>query len=338
MATPARPRLAVLWTSGCGGCEAAFLDLGDRLLELERDFELVFFPMLVDRKREDLEGLGDGSIDVSLITGAIRSGEDLELARLLRRTSKTIVAFGACAQLGSVLALADLVPVAKMLRTIFGSDGSPTDLWRKRGGPPERREHLRLPELMPSVQAVEAVLEVDYSVPGCPPEAESLREFLETISEGLSGRAELPPPQSVLGATETTVCEECPRQRPESLVTRFVRPHHLAPEPATCLLDQGLVCSGPATRGGCGAPCLVAGAACRGCYGYPEGVMDQGARMLAALAALAEVGGAGMDEDRLRRDAETILDTVVDPVGTLYRFSLARSLLARLGPQGDEQS
>ena len=96
MSSSGRPRLAVYWTTGCGGCEAAFLDLGDRLLAVERDFEVAYFPMLVDRKREYLEGLPDGAIDLTLLTGAIRTTEDIELARLLRRVSKTVVAFGAC--------------------------------------------------------------------------------------------------------------------------------------------------------------------------------------------------------------------------------------------------
>jgi F420-non-reducing hydrogenase small subunit len=333
MATSRKPRLAVLWTSGCGGCEAAFLDLGERLLVLEREFELAFFPMLLDRKLEDLESLGDGAIDVSLVTGAIRSTQDVEMSRLLRRTSKTVVAFGACAQLGSVLALADLVPVATLLETVFKGPAPGEllqafpDRWLVDGPP-------RLPELTARVQAVEAVADVDYSVPGCPPEIDPLWSFLQLVTAALRGEAELPPPGSVLGSTEVTVCEECPRQRPEGPVTRFVRPHLLEPDPSSCLLDQGLVCSGPATRGGCGAPCLAAGAACRGCYGYPDKVADQGARMLAALAALAEIGGPEKDEEQLRLDAERILATVVDPVGNLYRYSFARSLLADLRQPG----
>jgi F420-non-reducing hydrogenase small subunit len=56
----------VYWTTGCGGCDAAFLDLGERLLEIERGFELVFFPLLMNRKRDHIESLPDNSIDLGL--------------------------------------------------------------------------------------------------------------------------------------------------------------------------------------------------------------------------------------------------------------------------------
>jgi F420-non-reducing hydrogenase small subunit len=319
----------VYWTTGCGGCDAAFLDLGERLLEIEKGFEIVFFPLLMDVKRNHIESLPDGSIDLGVITGAIRNTEDVQMAHLLRRTSDTLLAFGACAQLGSVLALADLVPVTTLLRTVY------------REGPASRHPRspyelageggvLRLPDLTRSVQPVEAVVPVDYAVPGCPPEVARLWEVVQLFLDAFNGGAELPERGSVLGATEATVCEDCLRLPPEGRVSRFHRFHHVHPDPEKCLLDDGLVCSGPATRGGCGAPCPDAGAPCIGCYGDPSEIEDQGARMLGALAAMAEIGAAETDEEELRNQAEEALASLVDPVGTLYRYCFARSLLARL--------
>jgi F420-non-reducing hydrogenase small subunit len=329
MSSSGRARLAVYWTTGCGGCEAAFLDLGDRLLEVEREFELAYFPMLVDRKRDYLESLPDGAIDLTLLTGAIRTTEDVDLTRLLRRVSKRLVAFGACAQLGSVLALADLAHVTTLLRTVYGSHPA-FDPRSDVPHSPADSTLPRLPGLTPRVEPVEALVPVDHSVPGCPPEVDRLWEFLQLFAAALTGRGELPEPGAVLGCSEATVCEECSRRRPETRVPRFYRAHQVDPDPDGCLLDEGLVCSGPATRGGCGAPCPAAGAACRGCYGAPSEVEDQGARMLAALAVMAEIEAANSDEIQLRTEAERVLATVSDPVGTLYRYSFARSLLAGL--------
>ncbi len=331
-----RPRLAVYWTSGCGGCEAAFLDLGDRLLALEDDFELVFFPLLVDRKRIDLENLGDGAIDLSLLTGAIRTSEDVEMAHLLRRRSKTVVALGACAQLGSVLALADLAPAETLLRTVYG------ETFTARLQQPHVRgvngdTMPRLPELTAPVRAVQALVPVDYSVPGCPPEVDTLWKVLQILQAASSGRRELPESGSVLGGSEATVCEDCARQRPEGKIARLYLLHEADPDPFRCLLDEGLVCSGPATRGGCGAPCPAAGAPCRGCYGQPPGIEDSGARMLGALATIVDLGAPETDPERLRRRSEQVLDSVVDPVGTLYRYCYAHSLLARLREPGEEK-
>jgi F420-non-reducing hydrogenase small subunit len=330
MEAPGKPRLAVCWTSGCGGCEAAFLDLGDRLLAVEDHFELAFFPLLVDRKRADLENLGEGAIDLSLITGAIRTSEDAQMAHLLRHASKTVVAFGVCAQLGSVLALADLVPVETLLRTVYGEAFS-SDLQRPLGAPVDDDLVPCLPELTDSVRALEALVPVDFFVPGCPPEVEHLWDVLQVFTAAFAGHRELPDRGSVLGGSEATVCEDCARQRPEGKVARFVRLHEADADPSRCLLDEGLVCSGPATRGGCGAPCPAAGAPCRGCYGHPSGIEDPGARMLGALATIAEVAALDTSHpERISRQSEGVLDSVVDPVGTLYRYCYAHSLLAHL--------
>lgn len=334
VAAGTRPRLAVSWNSGCGGCEAAFLDLGDRLLALEVDFELVYFPLLIDRRRQDLERLGVGAIDVTMLTGAIRTTEDVRLAQLLRRASKTLVAFGACAQTGSVLALADLVPVEVLLRTVRG-EAFASERRKPSAGSVDGDTMCPVPELTASVQAIQALVPVDFSVPGCPPELDRLREVLDVLAGVTNGRHELPARGSVLGGSCSTVCEDCSRQRPQGGVNRFRRLHEVDADPSGCLLDQGLVCSGPATRGGCGAPCPAAGAPCRGCYGFPPAIEDQGARMLGALAAIIDVGPPSIDPGRLRRHVEEVLASVVDPVGTLYRYCYAQSLLAGLHePEG----
>jgi F420-non-reducing hydrogenase small subunit len=324
-----KPRLAVYWTTGCGGCDASFLDLGDRLFALEDDFELVFFPLLSDRKREYLENLADRSIDLCLLTGAIRTREDEEMARLLRRVSSVMVAFGACAQLGSVLGLADLVPVETLLRTVFGDD-IPEEARRQRLEEGEGRAAPGVPGLTPSILTLEALVPVEYVVPGCPPEVERLWDCLRLFRDALGGEGELPDPGSVLGTAGATVCEDCSRTRFEGQVDSFRRRHQVDPDPDACLLEAGLICSGPATSGGCGAPCPAVGAPCRGCYGPPLGIEDQGARMLAALAALARIGEPGEGEDRLARRSEEVLSSVVDPVGTLYRYCFSRSFVARL--------
>ena len=61
---------------------------------------------------------------------------------------------------------------------------------------------------------------------------------------------------------------------------------------------------------------------CRGCYGPPDKVMDQGAALVDAIVSSFE----GESDAEIRR----LLSTVVDPVGTFYRFSLAGSYLQRI--------
>jgi F420-non-reducing hydrogenase small subunit len=103
-------------------------------------------------------------------------------------------------------------------------------------------------------------------------------------------------------------------------VKQFLRPHEIIADPERCFLEQGIVCAGPATRAGCGRPCIKAGMPCRGCYGPPEGVADQGAALLSAVIAAIDP----------EVDVEEVIKGVADPAGTFYRFSLADSILQTL--------
>jgi len=60
--------------------------------------------------------------------------------------------------------------------------------------------------------------------------------------------------------------------------------------------------------------------------------------MLGAVATIADVGTADTHPERLRRRSEEVLDSVVDPVGTLYRYCYAHSLLARLHEPGRQET
>jgi F420-non-reducing hydrogenase small subunit len=88
-----------------------------------------------------------------------------------------------------------------------------------------------------------------------------------------------------------------------------------------CLLAQGLLCMGPATRGGCEALCVKGNMPCTGCFGPTSRVKDQGAKILSSLASLVE--------SREEAEIDSILATIPDPVGSFYRYSLPSSLLRR---------
>jgi len=74
---------------------------------------------------------------------------------------------------------------------------------------------------------------------------------------------------------------------------------------------------------------------CRGCYGPMDGVEDQGAKMLTAVASILDVGKPGEEEAEIERQLDAVMDTIVDPAGTFYRFSMAHSLLRRAKVNGN---
>jgi F420-non-reducing hydrogenase small subunit len=93
-----------------------------------------------------------------------------------------------------------------------------------------------------------------------------------------------------------------------------------------CLLAQGVVCMGPATRAGCEALCISGNMPCSGCFGPTSRVRDQGAKILSSICSNIEP----KSEERIDR----VLDQIPDPVGTFYRYGLASSLLRKKNFEG----
>lgn len=321
MTPDGRHRFAMYWAAGCGGCDISVLNLGGAILDLAERFEIVFWPAVMDAKYADVAAMPDRSIDLTLFTGGIRTTENAELARLLRRKSANLVAFGSCANEGCIPGLANLRPVDALIATVFeGPSTDNPDHIRPATRWPAPEGELHLPELGRLVRTLDQVVPVDYFVPGCPPETERIAEVLGLLTAALDGRGPLPPIGTVLGAGHSTVCDECRRERGVKRIARYRRiTDVLHLDPDLCLLEQGLPCNGPATRDGCGAKCPAAGASCIGCYGPAAGVLDFGARLMSAFASVVDAS----EPDEIDR----ILDGLPDPVGQFYRFSLAGSLL-----------
>ncbi len=327
-----KPKLAMYWASACGGCEISTLNIGEHILAVDAIFDLAFFPCIADFKVKDVEGYEDGFIDVCLFNGAIRNSENEEMAKLLRRKSKVLVAFGSCAYEGCIPALSNLTSKQATLNTVYldnpSIDNPDGVLPQPITEVPEGE--LEIPFFYNTVRSLDQVVDVDYYLPGCPPEPHQIWAVLQVVVAGLLEGAPLPPPGSIVGAGSMAVCEECDMQKDVKTVAQFYRPYDIIPDTNICLLEQGIMCMGPATVSGCGALCPQVGMGCRGCYGPLPGIEDQGARMVAAIGSIVDVDGKpGDDEKELAQKVEAAIDTIVDPAGTFYRFSMAHSLLHR---------
>lgn len=314
-----KPKLALYWAASCGGCEVAVLDIEEQILAVAEFFDIVFWPCAMDFKYKDVEAMPDAGIDLCLFNGAIRTSENESMARLLRRKSKTLVAFGSCAMDGCIPGLANLTNRESIMRFIYQDSPSTAN---DAGVRPQTRYEapegeLEIPEFYESVRTLGQVTPVDYFIPGCPPQPPQILAVLSAIMQG----AQLPAPGSVIGAGEKTCCDECGRTRKEKRLKHFHRLWEIEPKPDECLLDQGLICMGPATRSGCGALCLKANMPCRGCYGAAPNVSDQGATMISALSSVID------SQDPA--EINWIFNQIPDPVGVFYRFSAPISILHR---------
>jgi len=91
---------------------------------------------------------------------------------------------------------------------------------------------------------------------------------------------------------EKAVCEDCPLKREKKAITTIKRPLEPAPSNERCLLEQGFLCLGPATRTGCGGHekiprCIAGNFPCRGCMGP---ITFSGNQMVDMMGALATIG------------------------------------------------
>jgi len=306
-----KPKVAFYWCASCGGCEEAVLDLAEGVLNVVAAVDIVFWPVALDFKEKDVEEMDDGAIAISFVNGAVRTSHQLEMARLLRRKSKLVVAFGACAQLGGIPGLANLTTAQDILREVYGA-GPPALEFRDNG------HTLTLPKLFDSVFPLDRAVPVDYYVPGCPPSPKIVTDMFEVLLDG-----PLPEAGAVL-APDHAMCDECPRRdtRPQELkLDRFHRVHERAIDIDKCILAQGVPCLGPATRAGCGSRCIAGNMPCTGCFGPTSRMRDYGGKALCSIASVIE-GNEVAEIDR-------VFEGIVDPVGTFYRYSLPSSFLER---------
>lgn len=315
-----KPKVAFYWCASCGGCEESLVDMAEAILEVAELIEIVLWPVAMDFKRQDIEAMADGEILATMLNGAIRTSEQEEMARLLRRKSQVMIAYGSCAHTGGVPALGNQFSREAVMQYVYHESRSVVN---PEGTEPmvafhDKGRTATLPEFRNVVRALDQVVDVDYYMPGCAPNPELVVAALRVL---LSGEA---PPKGTVLAPDIALCDNCPRiaTKPADLkITEFKRPHWHKVDPEVCLLAQGFACLGPATRSGCGERCIRGNMPCTGCFGPTGNVRDHGAKILSALTSII---GAD-DEDTI----DGVLDGIPDPVGTFYRYGLAKSMLRR---------
>lgn len=215
-------RFAVLQLSGCAGCEVSLIN-ADAWVD---EYKLVYMPLVVSV--HDVP-----HVDTLLISGAVRTNDDLYKLKRAVKSADEVVAVGTCAISGGVANLGDRDEV----RDIFLAQA----------------ERYQVPRLLPKSHPVDAYVDVDLYLPGCPPTPEL---FMAVLLEREDFKA------------SKIVCQECGRTK-----LRDMRPEHITGFqkgvvlPDICLINQGYLCVGSSTRGGCRAPCPRAGHPCVGCRG-----------------------------------------------------------------------
>jgi NAD-reducing hydrogenase small subunit len=165
---PAKPKLATVWLGGCSGCHMSFLDLDERLIELAALADVCYSPIA------DVKHFPEG-VDITLVEGAVANTDHLRDIRAVRARTKILIAFGDCAVTGNVTALRNLFHLDDVLHRAY-NELSIT-------GTKPSLEGI-VPRLLDRVLRVQDVVAVDHYLPGCPPSAEAIFEFVAALLNG----------------------------------------------------------------------------------------------------------------------------------------------------------
>ena len=169
MTAPATPKVRIATTSlaGCFGCHMSFLDIDERLLQL---IDLVEFDRspLTDIKH-------CGPCDIGIIEGGVCNAENVHVLHEFRANCKTLIAIGACAINGGLPAQRNSLPLEDVLTAVY------VDRKSVNASIPNDPE---LPLLLDKVYPLHEVVHIDYSIPGCPPSADTIWRVLTELLAG----------------------------------------------------------------------------------------------------------------------------------------------------------
>jgi len=165
-----KPRVAFFDFTCCEGCQLTVLSIGEPLIELFSQIDVVTWREAMSEKSEDF--------DIAVVEGCIARDSDVERLKWIRERAGTLIALGACATLGGVQVLGNKFGHDELLRLAYGNKA---DLF-------ETGE----------VRPLSAEVKVDIPIHGCPINPD---EFIAVMKHALLGRPYRVPNEAV--------CYEC---------------------------------------------------------------------------------------------------------------------------------
>lgn len=210
-----KPRVAFFEFTSCEGCQLTVVDALQDHPDLLNVIDIVEF-------REASSDKAPDGYDIAFIEGSCTRPSDEKKIREIRETASIVISLGACAHLGGVNTIRNRMPLQEVREYVYREKADWFDTYEPR--------------------PIEAVIEVDGFIPGCPIDRE---EFVMAVKHLLQGR--LPK------LADYPMCIEC------KLAGNI------------CMFKRDKTCLGPITRAGCGAICMTYGYGCEGCRGLAPG-------------------------------------------------------------------
>ena len=223
MSQNGKPKVAFFDFTCCEGCQLTVVDSLQTYPELLDAVEIVQFREAMTEKGEDYL--------VAFIEGSCTRQSDEERLKQIRAKAALVVALGACAHLSGVNSLKSLHPLDEVRSYVYAEKATWYETYDAR--------------------PLEAVIPVDFSIPGCPIDRD---EFVSCVKALLLGKK---PP-----IPDYPVCVECKLKE------------------NVCLFTMGNICMGPVSRAGCKAICPSYGQSCEACRGFITNPNDTSMRNL----------------------------------------------------------
>jgi len=171
----ALPRVAVHKFTSCDGCQLAFLNLGDGLLQLSDLVELVHFP--------EAGPLDPGAeVDIAFVEGSISTPDEIERIQAIRRNSRFVISIGACATSGGLQALRNLADGQAWIAELYAQP-----------------EHINS---LDQATSIATHITVDLELWGCPVNGRQVLAALRSLLYGVTPIED-----------HDKVCMECKRQQ-----------------------------------------------------------------------------------------------------------------------------
>ncbi|MFW6110651.1 MAG: NADH:ubiquinone oxidoreductase [Thermoproteota archaeon] len=209
--TKQKPKAAFFDFAGCEGDQLQIANLEEKLLDLIDIVDVVSFREVMEEHSDDY--------DIAFIEGSATTPHAAERLKEIRENADIVIAIGSCATIGGINSIRNVQDFKKAQQRVYGDKAGLFESWDK-------------------AKAIDAVIDVDHKVHGCPIDRD---EFLHVVESIVRGKEPNIP--------DYPVCVECKLN--ENI----------------CAFERGEFCVGPITRAGCDSCCVNEGTICWGCRG-----------------------------------------------------------------------
>ncbi len=168
-------KVAVHKFSSCDGCQLAFLNMGEALIQLYQLINIVHFIEAGHINPNE-------PVDIAFIEGSVSTPDEIERIKAIRNTSRYLIVIGACATSGGIQALRNGKDIQEWISSVYAS--------------PEYIESLD------KASPISQYVRVDFEISGCPITSDQIQDVIMSLYYEVTPKYE-----------SESVCIECKRQQ-----------------------------------------------------------------------------------------------------------------------------